>query len=151
MVEDVILTTRVRLLDPSLFLAYAQDICAKLAGRSMELAMPVALLRPTSDRAVHGIEVLSTTVACSIASEEYVLTTLVRVHNTQALRAEAKACYGACWGDADWSPATVGEAAYEVLLASNANPSPCDMGFEFIETRYEGDVAYVPDVLTENA
>jgi hypothetical protein len=151
MIEDVILVTRLRLLDRPLFLAYAQQVCAKLAGQAVELAVPVALLRPSSDRGVHELEVLATNVVRLAALDEYSLTTVVRVHNPRALRADAQDCYEACWGDADWRPSSMGEAAYEVLLASNANPSPCDMGFEFIETHYAGDVAYEPDVLTEDA
>jgi hypothetical protein len=37
------------------------------------------------------------------------------------------------WGDDTWLPSGMNEAVSELLLASNDNPSPDEMGFEFIE------------------
>lgn len=45
----------------------------------------------------------------------------------------ARGCYASCWGDETWLPRSPSEALYELLLASNANPSPDEMGFAIEE------------------
>lgn len=48
-----------------------------------------------------------------------------------ALTRAARKAYAECWGDRDWMPGSLEEALYETFAASNANPSPDEMGFEF--------------------
>lgn len=45
----------------------------------------------------------------------------------------ARAAYSGCWGDDVWAPSNLGEALYELTLASNPFPCPLDLGFEIIE------------------
>ncbi len=48
-----------------------------------------------------------------------------------ALTRAAREAYADCWGDRDWVPGSLEETLYETYAASNANPSPDEMGFEF--------------------
>lgn len=56
-----------------------------------------------------------------------------RVFDEKAIIAEAKRCYENCWKDDVWEPKSVEEALYEILVASNDNPSPSDIGVELVE------------------
>lgn len=70
------------------------------------------------------------------------------VENPEALTRAARAAYVDCWGDDKWLPSGPREALMEFALASNANPSPDEMGFEFIDlvdTPYDGLVRYAAD------
>ena len=53
------------------------------------------------------------------------------VADPEKLFAAARQAYLECWSDDHWEPDHPEEALYELLLASNANPSPDVMGFAF--------------------
>lgn len=53
-----------------------------------------------------------------------------KILDASAVIAEARDCYAASWMNHDWQPETLEEAVYEILVASNANASPVDHGFE---------------------
>jgi hypothetical protein len=57
---------------------------------------------------------------------------LTEVADFGLLVCEARDRYADCWGDDGWYPASPEEALNEIALASNANPSPGTMGFEFV-------------------
>jgi len=52
------------------------------------------------------------------------------IHGEEPFIREARDAYSDCWGDNDWVPRSIHEAAFEALLGSNANPSPSDCGYE---------------------
>lgn len=56
------------------------------------------------------------------------------------LVSKARDRYEDCWGDDNWYPASPEDALYEVALASNANPSPDIMGFEFVSLNPVTDI-----------
>lgn len=81
---------------------------------------------------------------CPLIDGKYALIIDCAVFDEGKLFAEACKCYKSCWGDALWMPGSVEEALYEVLVASNANPAPCDIGIELsgftapkVPTRFE--------------
>lgn len=53
------------------------------------------------------------------------------VDDPERLFAAARNAYLKCWSDDRWQPGSPEEALYELLLASNMNPSPDVMGFAF--------------------
>ena len=53
------------------------------------------------------------------------------IEDEGALTRVARKAYAECWGDREWMPGSIEEALYETFAASNANPSPDEMGFEF--------------------
>lgn len=44
----------------------------------------------------------------------------------------ARDAYLEAWWDSSWLPSSPNEALFELALGSNANPSPSEMGFEFV-------------------
>jgi hypothetical protein len=68
--------------------------------------------------------------------ERYRVSVHCNVHDVEALVAESLQEYVRCWDDKSWFPETVEEALYEVILASNANPSPVEVGFEIRDSVY---------------
>ncbi|MCW3783903.1 hypothetical protein [Defluviimonas salinarum] len=59
----------------------------------------------------------------------------VEVTDEARLTRAARDAYENNWGDRDWHPGSAEEALYEILAASNANPSPDAIGFEFMDWR----------------
>ena len=57
------------------------------------------------------------------------------VEDHRALVAAAREAYKGMWQNSDWYPESAAEALWELTLASNDNPSPCDMGFEIMEMK----------------
>ena len=145
MFHDVILKTRLRVLEAAALRASPRTE-TWASGLDLELIIPAALLAPAETSPEHFELLAASAQWCTSPPDEFVLTALVRVHNEEALRRIARECYASNWSDVDWSPESLGEAAYEIFLASNANPAPCDLGFEFLDTRYESDVRYVAPV-----
>ena len=54
----------------------------------------------------------------------------VEVLDPDLLVESAKRYYRDAWGDDDWEPAGLGEVALEVLVNSNQNPSPDELGIQ---------------------
>ena len=96
------------------------------------------LLRPGDDLPV---EVLDGITCSEIEWDGQSLSMKVKaqVGDRGALVAAARGCYEACWGDRNWYPGSASEALYELLLASNANPSPDEMGFAITDTAFMCD------------
>jgi hypothetical protein len=61
----------------------------------------------------------------------------INVTDEALLIQEAKDRFKKYWGEPNWEPKDIGEAALETLLLSNDNPSPSDLGFEFLDYAYE--------------
>ncbi len=60
----------------------------------------------------------------------------------------ARDAYLEAWWDNSWLPSSPNEALFELALGSNANPSPDQMGFEFVEfpgTRQEAAMRAAAD------
>jgi hypothetical protein len=58
-----------------------------------------------------------------------------RVFDEDAFWAAAQDVYFETWGQEDWEPDNLEEALYELVLASNSNPSPSNLGFEIVDWR----------------
>lgn len=55
------------------------------------------------------------------------------IANPEDVLAAARDAYAETWQDMDWTPGSAEEALYEIALASNANPSPDECGFAFLD------------------
>lgn len=62
---------------------------------------------------------------------------VVRVTDSEALEAYARARYAACWFDGDWEPPDLAQAVLEALVISNENPSPDEYGIEILDSQAE--------------
>lgn len=80
---------------------------------------------PHVDQALRNIivtpDVCGDTIAIGVRAE---------IVDEDALLRGAREAYRRCWADADWKPLSADHAAFEMLLASNGRPSPCDCGYE---------------------
>lgn len=80
-----------------------------------------------------GYEIEHTQVAKLSEDNQYQLYVRAIVHDEEQFLREAKDCYVGAWQDKSWVPATLSEALYEIILASNANPSPDECGFSIVK------------------
>lgn len=125
----VTIQLRLRVIDEDALRAAADQI--EHGAESLEEVICTAIITPSRAPLDCGFEIKSKK-AMQIA-DGHMLEVICDVFDEQMLAAEAKACYQACWQDADWEPVSVEDALYEVLVASNSNPAPCDMGYELTE------------------
>lgn len=86
-----------------------------------------------------GFEITEKRVVGHDAEHQFTLTVWLTVNDEAAFIAEAKTRYNECWGDDDWTPDTLGEAAYEILVGSNAGETPDVLGFEIMNVTYPAD------------
>lgn len=127
------LTVQVRVKDIELCVQEAKDFFRfKTDLRSPEAAIYAFLVNPSTTPADSGYEVLeggSVTLDGDMAT----LTIKARVFDAAALHKEAAEAYLECWGSSiDEQEPNIETWLYEVLVASNASPSPSDAGYEII-------------------
>ena len=143
---DLVFTTRVRVTDEArLREALCERALPLLAQAPLPLNLAYALLVPSAPPCERGYTLLASgAIAVSDRPGEYDLTVVVRVSQRRRFVEEARHGYHAHWGDADWWPGTLAEAAYEILLASNANPSPSELGVALVGTQFGDSPAVTP-------
>ena len=107
---------------------------------AIEDRLKVALLNPTTRPENAGYRILEAHVS-NIEDHTFSLVIRAQVDNVSKLAAEAGNEYRRCWGAPDHE-LSVGEQLYEVLIASNANPAPCDIGIELITWRNDTGVMH---------
>ena len=84
----------------------------------------------------------------SVEGDEAYFEVVAEVSDLGRLVRTAREAYLEAWWDNTWLPASPREALFELALGSNDNPSPDEMGFEFLEygeTRDEARVREVAD------
>lgn len=84
----------------------------------------------------------------SVEGDEAYFEVVAEVSDPGRLVRAAREAYLEAWWDNTWLPASPREALFELALGSNDNPSPADMGFEFLgygETRDEARVREAAD------
>ncbi len=107
-----------------------------LAAAPIPVLLLAALINPADGPEVCGFRVLSSTKAFRVASATS--DARFRVHIDVEITCPDKlldcsiARYATCWGDQSWIPTYPDDAVFEILIASNANPSPSDIGVELI-------------------
>jgi hypothetical protein len=135
MPQSATLAIDLRILDIEDIRRHAEDVDPEYGSTDGE-AIAAAVCNPQTPPLDTGFEITSAsvlitetnarlTIACTILDEDAVVT-------------EARARYGACWGpvgEAEWNPQSIHEALYEILVASNASPSPDVCGFEIATYR----------------
>lgn len=87
------------------------------------------MMKPPADPEAAGFRIISS----SLLEEkgQILIEVAAEVQDADKLFAAARQAYRDCWSDGHWSPDHPEEALYELLFASNANPSPDQMGFAF--------------------
>lgn len=84
----------------------------------------------------------------SVEGDEAYFEVVAEVADMGRMIRAAREAYLEAWWDNTWLPASPREALFELALGSNANPSPAEMGFEFLEygeTRNEARVREAAD------
>ena len=69
----------------------------------------------------------------SVFGEKAYFKVTAEVADMAAMVRAAREAYNECWWDNTWLPRSPHEALFEIALGSNSNPSPSDMGFEFLD------------------
>jgi len=92
-------------------------------------AILAGMMKPPVDLEAAGFRITSS----SLLEEkgQILIEVAAKVLDQDRLFAAARQAYLDCWSDEIWSPAHPEEALFELLFASNANPSPDQMGFAF--------------------
>lgn len=127
--EEVSFKVVIHILDEDLFVGEMDS--NDLTGVTCEKMTKHMLVTPKNPQNV-GIEDLRIS-SLSIEGTKLAFTVSARITNAKCLTKEARQQYEDCWGDREWLPSGKEELLAEYALASNANPSPADMGFEFEE------------------
>lgn len=78
--------------------------------------------------------VFNNATRCFLKTAQKVELTLVcDVFDSEALHEQAAFAYSSCWGALGYKMANDAEALYELTIASNANPSPADIGVLIVD------------------
>jgi len=128
--KTVWFTVLLRVEDAGLLRDHAEEIMGE-APCSLPAAICNGVVNPANAPLDHGYEILQK--HAEQIFDKHMMHILVRVFDEKAVIAEAKSCYENCWKDDAWEPESVERALYEILVASNDNPSPNDIGVELIE------------------
>ncbi|WP_244254310.1 hypothetical protein [Burkholderia vietnamiensis] len=123
------ISVKFRYIDPGLL---AEHLKARGAGNlaSAEKDLEFALLNPTTRPEDAGYRIVESQVS-RIGDLTFSLKVRAQVTDARRLAKEAGEEYRRCWGEPDHE-LSVGEQLYEVLVASNANPAPLDIGLELM-------------------
>lgn len=135
MSKSATLAINLRILDMEDVRRHAEDVDPEYGSTDGE-AIAAAVCNPQIQPLDTGFEITSTSVLITDANAR--LTIACTILDEDAVVTEARARYGACWGpvgEADWNPQSIHEALYEILVASNASPSPDVCGFEIANYR----------------
>ena len=102
-------------------------------GLSAEEALYYAAVCPDEAPLNTGFELLQgSRVTPTKSAGQYLLSVIARVYDEESVTRAAIEAYQSAWADITWEPTGLAEALYELLLASNKNPSPSDLGFEIV-------------------
>lgn len=106
------------------------DFLGKKAGERIGVLdmPPMIALEKSLEEA--GLEKLAVT-SLSIRGSTMRFEIQAQIQSMQTMVAAARDAYLGSWFDGGWLPRSPQEALFELCLASNANPSPSDIGFEF--------------------
>jgi hypothetical protein len=115
-------------------------LCMNLAVDHFQLENPTPqealyafLVNPETAPLEGGFELLQGTEV-TLEGDQATLTITALVSDMPALKAAAEAAYEGCWGGSVMDPrSSAEELLYELLVASNASPSPCDVGYEIVD------------------
>lgn len=99
---------------------------------TFEKALWALLVNPANSPSEAGYQLLAGRV--DVDGDVATVTVNALVKDSEALYKEASEVYAQCWGGAsiDDQEASVETWLYEVLVASNASPAPCDVGYEIV-------------------
>lgn len=85
------------------------------------------------DPASYGVKV-NDAVAGSKRDASFPITVRLSILDPDLLSEFARERYADCWGDSNWAPANLADAALEAMVNSNMNPSPDSYGIEIVST-----------------
>jgi hypothetical protein len=123
-----LLTLRLNLTDAEAFTAaMGRESLAQVDGAAIE----ERFLVPRSAALGNAVRIDTVDVFTEADTGRMEILTAFDITDEGALTRAAREAYADCWGDRDWMPGSLEETLYELYAASNANPSPDEMGFEF--------------------
>ncbi len=139
--QDVCFTSIVRVNNTTYLRRHAAVRGIDASQMSIPELLPLLLINPLRPALQSGYEVLDSFVQSIERGNVYHLAVETRVYDAQLLCHEASERYASCWFEENWEPGCLAQAAYEVLLGSNANPTRQDMGFEITSTHLQTALA----------
>lgn len=137
MIRTLSCTTHVIVNDETALREHAVTLRGERA-RSTTLATAVlaAVINPAEPPEECGFRILSSTNATRVASmranPKFRIQVDVEITCPDKLLMAAVGRYQACWGDHEWVPLYPADALFEILIASNANPIPSDIGLALV-------------------
>jgi hypothetical protein len=102
---------------------------------TVEDALRVLCVNPSTAPGMVGYQVADVAVSASGSNDagyDVELAVKGRLLDEAPFLAEAKDVYCENWGDEQWEPESMEEAFYELVLASNASPTPSDVGYSIV-------------------
>lgn len=139
---DISFSTNIRVVDRlKLFEAAAQ--MGLLTAPTIGRVAATVVLNPAKAPSQTGFKYLPGTDGHRTGEDDFCVDAVLRVYDPDAFIQEACERYQACHNDAGWRPATLAEAAYQVVVASNANILPSDCGYEVVDVEYGHDAVIV--------
>ncbi len=131
---EIRFATKIEVINERVLREWANDL-DNAGNVSIENAVYAAVVNPEDAPLDAGFEIKSGLVT-NLKDAVFEVNLLVEVLDAEKFVRNAISRYVACWQDDDWRPKTLCEAGYEILIASNASPSPLDVGFEIHDTNY---------------
>jgi hypothetical protein len=113
--------------------AYLADYGETPTPDTTENLIVQAIVRPDVTPLDCGYRLLNKTAEIDPNSQRYIIRINAEVFDLHRVAVTARECYQTTWQDDDWRPKTLGEALFEILIASNQSPSPDIAGYEIIE------------------
>lgn len=118
----------IRVTDEDVFAAFLGKAPGERIG-VLDMAPMIALSGSPQEA---GLEKLAVT-SLSVRGDMMRFEVQARISSMKAMVEASRAAYQDSWFERDWLPNSPQLALLELCLASNDNPSPADLGFEFIE------------------
>ena len=138
MIRTLSCTTDVIVNDETALREHAVTLRGERArSTTLVTAVLAAVINPAEPPEECGFRILSSTNATNVgsmrANPKFRIHVDVEITCPDKLLMTAIGRYQACWGDPDWVPDNPADALFEILIASNANPSPNDIGLEILD------------------
>lgn len=134
--------TDVRIFNEHLLKRWADELAGPKMAKSLPTALYATAINPFTPPGDAGYSIAPESHVTKADAGLFTIRITADVADPAKVRAEAISRYQACWQDTDWAPQTVGEALHELLIASNASPSPDACGIEIVDRRFIDNFAF---------
>lgn len=131
-------TVEISVIEPEVMAAFARTLDPDLdpdAGKAV--IVEEILVNPPQAPLDAGYEIRTKTVR-DVGLGRFVLDLEAEILDEAQFLTAARSAYANAWSE-EFEPENLGHALYEVVVASNASPSPVEIGFEIVTYDYRGE------------